>query len=108
MFRAARTDDSGHFRYVLDSLRVDSEIAVPWRAGDQRLGLVGGSHSCGLGPPEARQVDPHGRPAPGFALQPDEAAGRVVQLYEAWGKKDKAAEWRRKLANSTDEVKPRP
>jgi len=26
------------------------------------------------------------------------AAERVVQLYEAWGKKDKAAEWRAKLA----------
>jgi signal transduction histidine kinase len=40
MFRAARTDDSGDFRYVLDVLSVDSAIAVPWRAGDQRLGLV--------------------------------------------------------------------
>jgi hypothetical protein len=26
-----------------------------------------------------------------------EAADRVVQLYEAWGKNDKAAEWRGKL-----------
>jgi hypothetical protein len=34
-----------------------------------------------------------------------EAAGRVVQLYENWGKKDKAAEWRRKLAKPTDETK---
>ena len=27
-----------------------------------------------------------------------DAAERVVKLYEAWGKKDKAAEWRAKLA----------
>jgi len=40
MFRAARTDDSGDFRHVLDVLGVDSAIEVPWRAGDQRLGLV--------------------------------------------------------------------
>ncbi len=37
-----------------------------------------------------------------------EAAERVVQLYEAWGKKDKAAEWRAKLARPADEPKHRP
>ena len=40
MFRAARKDDSGDFLFVLDALKVDDTIAVPWRAGDQRLGLV--------------------------------------------------------------------
>ena len=40
MFRASRADDSGDFRFVLDELNVDSAISVPWRAGDQRLGLV--------------------------------------------------------------------
>lgn len=40
MFRASRKDDSGDFLFVLDALRVDNAIAVPWRAGDQRLGLV--------------------------------------------------------------------
>src|SRR6266581_3047081 len=40
MFRAARTDDSSDFRYVLDTLGVRNAVAVPWRAGDQRLGLV--------------------------------------------------------------------
>ncbi|HLN26971.1 MAG TPA: tetratricopeptide repeat protein, partial [Gemmataceae bacterium] len=29
-----------------------------------------------------------------------EALERLVQLYEAWGKKDKAAEWRKKLAEA--------
>jgi signal transduction histidine kinase len=40
MFRASRTDDSSDMQYVLDTLKVDNAIAVPWRAGDQRLGLV--------------------------------------------------------------------
>ena len=40
MFKASRSDESGDFQYVLDGLQVDNAIAVPWRAGDQRLGLV--------------------------------------------------------------------
>ncbi len=40
MFRAARTDDSSDFHYVLDALGVRNAVAVPFRAGDQRLGLV--------------------------------------------------------------------
>jgi signal transduction histidine kinase len=40
MFRAARSDEPGSFDYVLDALKVQNAIAVPWRAGDQRLGLV--------------------------------------------------------------------
>jgi signal transduction histidine kinase len=40
MFRASRSDESGDFRSVLDALKVDDAIMVPWRAGDQRLGLV--------------------------------------------------------------------
>ena len=40
MFRASRADDAGDFDYALDGLHVDNAIAVPWRAGDQRLGLV--------------------------------------------------------------------
>ncbi|HSS61883.1 MAG TPA: GAF domain-containing protein [Candidatus Limnocylindrales bacterium] len=40
MFRASRTDVAGDFLYVLDTLKVADAIAVPWRAGDQRLGLV--------------------------------------------------------------------
>jgi hypothetical protein len=30
--------------------------------------------------------------------RPAQAAARLVELYEAWGKKDKADEWRRTLA----------
>jgi signal transduction histidine kinase len=40
MFRASRADESTDFLYVLDALGVTSAVAVPWRAGDQRLGLV--------------------------------------------------------------------
>ena len=46
-------------------------------------------------------------PAPGKPRL-TEAAERVVQLYEAWGKKDKAAEWRAKLARPSSEPKPKP
>ncbi len=40
MFRAGREGGSGDFQFVLDTLKVDDAIAVPWRAGDERLGLV--------------------------------------------------------------------
>jgi tetratricopeptide (TPR) repeat protein len=40
--------------------------------------------------------------------QLNEAAERVVKLYEDWSKKDKAAEWQTKLAKPTDEAKLRP
>ena len=41
---------------------------------------------------------------PGFT----EAAERVVRLYEEWGKKDKAAEWRTRLGKPTDGTKDEP
>jgi eukaryotic-like serine/threonine-protein kinase len=34
---------------------------------------------------------------------PAEAGARIVELYEAWGKKDKAAEWRKRLAAEQSE-----
>jgi signal transduction histidine kinase len=40
MFRASRADEAGDFDYVLATLKVENAISVPWRAGDQRLGLV--------------------------------------------------------------------
>jgi signal transduction histidine kinase len=45
MFRAGRTDDSHDFQYVLDALNVHDAVAVPWRAGDQRLGMVAAYNS---------------------------------------------------------------
>jgi serine/threonine-protein kinase len=44
---------------------------------------------------EAR-IPPPGKP------RLTEAADRVVKLYEAWGKEDKAAEWRARLARPSD------
>ena len=46
-------------------------------------------------------------PPPGKPRLTD-AAERVVKLYEAWGKKDKAAEWRDKLDRPADEPKKQP
>ena len=46
-------------------------------------------------------------PPPGKPRLTD-AAERVVKLYEARGKKDKAAEWRAKLAKPTNEPRPPP
>jgi signal transduction histidine kinase len=40
IFRAAHADDTHDFLHALDSLNVSDAIAVPWRAGEQRLGLV--------------------------------------------------------------------
>jgi signal transduction histidine kinase len=40
MFRVSRADESGDFQHVLETLKVQNAISVPWRAGDQRLGLL--------------------------------------------------------------------
>ena len=48
------------------------------------------------------KIPPPGKP--GFT----EAAERVVRLYEEWGKKDKAAEWRTRLAKPTDGTRNEP
>jgi len=37
-----------------------------------------------------------------------EAAQWVIELYEVWGKKDKAAEWRDRLARPASEPKQQP
>ncbi len=40
MFRASKIDRSGDLNYELERLHVHNAISVPWRAGDQRLGMV--------------------------------------------------------------------
>ncbi len=40
IFAASRADATGDFGHVLDTLRVEDAIAVSWRAGVQRLGLL--------------------------------------------------------------------
>jgi signal transduction histidine kinase len=45
MFRATSGTGDGEFQYVLDVLGVRDAMAVPWRAGDERLGLVAAYNS---------------------------------------------------------------
>jgi signal transduction histidine kinase len=40
IFRASSNEDTQDFLHALDLLNVTDAIAVPWRAGEQRLGLV--------------------------------------------------------------------
>jgi len=40
IFRANKTDEPPEFAYVLEILGVSNAISVPWRAGEERLGLV--------------------------------------------------------------------
>ena len=40
IFRANPTEEFAEYEYVLRRLSVNSAISVPWRAGEQRLGLV--------------------------------------------------------------------
>jgi signal transduction histidine kinase len=40
IFRASSNEDTQDFLHAADSLSVTDAIAVPWRAGEQRLGLV--------------------------------------------------------------------
>jgi signal transduction histidine kinase len=72
MFRASRSDDSGDFRHVLDTLKVDNAIAVPWRAGDERLGLVAAYDS--------RRAEGFSREDAWVLQQAGLAAGLVWQL----------------------------
>src|SRR5438094_9651853 len=39
-FRASSKDQPADFAYVLERLGVSSAISVPWRAGEERLGIV--------------------------------------------------------------------
>ncbi|MGO9469647.1 MAG: tetratricopeptide repeat protein [Isosphaeraceae bacterium] len=45
---------------------------------------------------------------PGSKARLDVAGARIVQLYEAWGKKEKAEEWRKRLAQAADTIRPKP
>lgn len=40
VFRASKSDSGTEFAYVLDALGVKDAISVPWRAGEERLGIV--------------------------------------------------------------------
>jgi hypothetical protein len=36
-----------------------------------------------------------------------DAGTRIIELYDAWGKKDKAAEWQARLLRSTSPAQPK-
>lgn len=75
MFRASNTDESGDFRHVLETLHVENAIAVPWRAGEQRLGLVAAYDS--------RRSDGFSREDAWVLQKAGLAAGLVWQLKSA-------------------------
>jgi signal transduction histidine kinase len=49
IFRANQKDESTEFSFVLERLGVASAISVPWRAGEERLGLVAAYDSTRAG-----------------------------------------------------------
>jgi signal transduction histidine kinase len=75
MFRASRRDESRDFQHVLDTLDVEDAIAVPWRAGDERLGLVAAYNS--------RRPDGFSREDSWVLQKAGLAAGLVWQLKYA-------------------------
>src|SRR5881397_3538350 len=75
MFRAGREDESSDFQYVLDVLGVKDAIEVPWRAGDERLGLVAAYNS--------RREDGFSREDAWVLQKAGLAAGLVWQLKYA-------------------------
>jgi signal transduction histidine kinase len=75
IYRASRDDTDPSFIRVLDALNVSSAICVPWRAGDQRLGLVAAYDS--------RQPEGFTREDTWVLHKAGLAAGLVWQLRQA-------------------------
>lgn len=73
IFRAGRADESAEFGYVLDVLGVDNAISVPWRAGEERLGLVAAYDS--------RRPDGFSREDTWVLQKAGLAAGLVTRLW---------------------------
>ena len=74
-YRASRADADQGALVVLDALGVDTAISVPWRAGDQRLGLVAAYDS--------RSPDGFSREDTWVLHKAGLAAGLVWQLRQA-------------------------
>jgi len=75
IFRASSKDQTAEFAYVLDRLGVSSAISVPWRAGEERLGLVAAYDSTrpgGFSREDAWVLQTAGL-----------AAGQVTRLWQA-------------------------
>jgi len=86
IFRAARTDDVGSARdrRVLSVLQVRNAISVPWRAGDERLGVVAAYdslHRDGFSAEDAWVLQVVGLAA-GMAWQLKQAQGQLSETVE--------------------------
>lgn len=84
IFRASRKDQLPQSSRLLDVLGVSSAISVPWRAGDQRLGLVAAYDS--------RQPEGFSREDTWVLHKAGLAAGLVWQLRQAEGDLKKTVE----------------
>ena len=89
IFRAAMGDEQDTYRHVLQTLGVSDAISVPWRAGDQRLGLVAAYNS----------TRPFGfsREDTWVLQKAGLAAGLVTQLWHAQDDLKKTVEQLRKV-----------
>jgi len=75
IFRAANPQEPVEFAYVLERIGVHSAISVPWRAGEQRMGLVAAYDSTRQGGFSREDT---------WVLQKAGlAAGLVIQLWQA-------------------------
>jgi len=86
IFRAALSDDVGSARdrRVLSVLQVRNAISVPWRAGDERLGVVAAYdslHADGFSAEDAWVLQVVGLAA-GIAWQLKQAQGRLSETVE--------------------------
>ncbi|HVS50130.1 MAG TPA: GAF domain-containing protein [Candidatus Dormibacteraeota bacterium] len=84
IFRASRKDQVPQSSRLLDVLGVSTAISVPWRAGDQRLGLVAAYDS--------RQAEGFSREDTWVLHKAGLAAGLVWQLRQAEGDLKKTVE----------------
>lgn len=89
IFRAAIGDELDPYRHVLQTLGVSNAISVPWRAGEQRLGLVAAYNS----------TRPFGfsREDTWVLQKAGLAAGLVTQLWHAQDDLKKTVEQLRKV-----------
>ena len=109
IFRAAVNDDVGSARdrRVLNVLQVRNAISVPWRAGDERLGVVAAYdslHVDGFSAEDAWVLQVVGLAA-GIAWQLKQAQGRLSETVERLEKVDFARQLLlRNLSSAVDKA----
>ena len=75
VFRANHADEPAEYAYVLETLGVSSAVSVPWRAGEERLGLLAAYDSI--------RPDGFSREDTWVLQKAGLAAGLVTRLWEA-------------------------